>query len=132
MDGKKSLKDYAKEAKKRLKSNFWQDYKSKVTLESERAEEIGTTKSKVVEYYQSKVAVSIRGVKSEDEDFYKRVKTLIEKCGDVSDALGRLTDKEKFNSLSYEGKQRYMLELSEKYRKAKERYYNELQFEKTI
>ena len=128
----KTLKDYAKEAKKRLKSNFWQDFKSKVSVESERAEEIGTTKSKVVEYYQSKVAVSIRGVKTEDEEFYQRVKSLIDEYGDVCDALGRLTDKEKFNSLSYEGKQRYMLELSERYRKAKERYYSELQFEKTV
>jgi hypothetical protein len=132
MDGKKTLKDYAKEAKKRLKSNFWQDYKSKVTLESERAEEIGESKSKIVEYYQSKVAVSIRGVKSEDEEFYKRVKALIDTYGDVSDALGRLTDKDYFNSLSYDGKQKYMLELSKKYRIAKERYYSELKFEKTI
>ena len=132
MDGKKTLKDYAKEAKKRLKSNFWQDYKSKVTLESERAEEIGESKSKIVEYYQSKVAVSIRGVKSEDEEFYKRVKALIDTYGDVSDALGRLTDKDYFNSLSYDGRQKYMLELSTKYRIAKERYYSELKFEKTI
>ena len=132
MDGKKTLKDYAKEAKKRLKSNFWQDYKSKVTLESERAEEIGESKSKIVEYYQSKVAVSIRGVKSEDEEFYKRVKALIDTYGDVSDALGRLTDKELFNSLSYDGRQKYMLELSKKYRIAKERYYSELKFEKTL
>lgn len=132
MDGKKTLKDYAKEAKKRLKSNFWQDYKSKVTLESERAEEIGESKSKIVEYYQSKVAVSIRGVKSEDEEFYKRVKALIDTYGDVSDALGRLTDKDYFNSLSYDGRQKYMLELSKKYRIAKERYYSELKFEKTL
>ena len=132
MDGEKTLKDYAKEAKKRLKSNFWQDYKSKVTLESERAEEIGESKSKIVEYYQSKVAVSIRGVKSEDEEFYKRVKALIDTYGDVSDALGRLTDKDYFNSLSYDGRQKYMLELSKKYRIAKERYYSELKFEKTL
>ena len=132
MDGKKTLKDYAKEAKKRLKSNFWQDYKSKVTLESERAEEIGESKSKIVEYYQSKVAVSIRGVKSEDEEFYKKVKALIDTYGDVSDALGRLTDKDYFNSLSYDGRQKYMLELSKKYRIAKERYYSELKFEKTL
>ena len=52
--------------------------------------------------------------------------------GEVSDALGRLTDKEYFNSLSYEQKQRYTLELSAKYVKAKERYYKELQFEKTV
>ncbi len=132
MDSAKTLKDYAKEAKKRLKSSFWQEYKSKVKTESTKAEEIGANKSKVVEYYQSKAAVTIRGVNVEDEKFYQDVKSILIKYGDVSDALGRLTDKDKFNSLSYDAKQRYMLELSEKYRKAKERYYKELEFEKTV
>ena len=132
MDSAKTLKDYAKEAKKRLKSSFWQDYKSKVKVESSKAEEEGGNKSKVVEYYQSKAAVTIRGVNSEDEKFYQDVKSILIKYGDVSDALGRLTDKDKFNSLSYDAKQRYMLELSEKYRKAKERFYKEIQFEKTV
>ena len=132
MSGAKTLKDYAKEAKKRLKSNFWQDYKSKVITESIKAEETGASKSKVVEYYQSKVAVSIKGVKSEDDEFYQKVKNILDNYGDVSDAIGRLTDKEKFSTLSYDAKQRYLLELSEKYRKAKERYYKELEFEKTV
>ncbi len=132
MNSAKTLKDYAKEAKKRLKSSFWQEYKSKIQSESTKAEETGTNKSKVVEYYQSKVAVSIRGVKSEDEIFYQKVKSILDAHGDVSDALGRLTDKEKFAKLTYEQKQRYLLELSEKYRKAKERYFKEIEFEKTV
>ncbi len=132
MEGVKSLKDYAKEAKKRLKSSFWQEYKQKVEDESKRAEMDGTSKSKVVEYYQNKAKVSIRGVKTEDEEFYIKVKNILDVYGDVSDALGRLTDKEYYNSLSYEAKQRYMLELSNKYRLAKERYYKEKEYEKSI
>ncbi len=132
MEGVKSLKDYAKEAKKRLKSSFWQEYKQKVEDESKRAEIDGTSKSKVVEYYQNKAKVSIRGVKAEDEEFYLKVKNILDLYGDVSDALGRLTDKEYYKSLSYEAKQRYMLELSNKYRLAKERYYKEKEYEKSI
>lgn len=132
MEGVKSLKDYAKEAKKRLKSSFWQDYKQNLENESKRAEIDGTSKSKVVEYYQNKAKVSIRGVKTEDEEFYIKVKNILDVYGDVSDALGRLTDKEYFNLLTYDAKQRYMLELSNKYRVAKERYYKEKKFEKTI
>ncbi len=132
MEGVKSLKDYAKEAKKRLKSSFWQDYKQRVENESKRAEIDGTSKSKVVEYYQNKAKVSIRGVKTEDEEFYLKVKNILDFYGDVSDALGRLTDKEYYNSLSYDAKQRYMLELSNKYRLAKERYYREKQYEKSM
>lgn len=132
MDGNKSLKQYAKEAKKRLKSSFWQDYKSKIQTVIDKAEEDGTSKSKVVEYYQSKAAVTIRGIKTEDEDFYLKVRDLLLTVGDVSDAIGRLTDKEYFSTLSYDGKQRYLLELSNKYLKAKERFYKEVAFEKTV
>ena len=132
MDGNKSLKQYAKEAKKRLKTSFWQDYKRKIQSGIDKAEEDGVSKSKVVEYYQTQVKITISGVKSEDEDFYSRVKELLSTVGDVSDAIGRLTDKTLFNSLSYDGRQRYLLELSNKYLKAKERFYKELKFENTI
>ena len=132
MNGNKSLKQYAKEAKKRLKSSFWQDYKSNIQTGMDKAEEDGTSKSKVVEYYQSKAAVTIRGIKTEDEDFYLKVKNLLLTVGDVSDAIGRLTDKDYFSTLSYDGKQRYLLELSNKYLKAKERFYKEVAFEKTV
>lgn len=128
----KSLKVYAKEAKMRLKSSFWQNYKSKVDNEISIALADGVAVSKVKEYYQNKATVTIRGVESNDEAFYQKVKELLNTYGEVSDALGRLTDKEYYSTLSYEQKQRYNLELSNKYVKAKERYYKELQFEKTI
>lgn len=128
----KSLKEYAKDAKRRLKSSFWQDYKTKVNNEVTKAEELGESTSKVVEYYQSKVSITVKGVRADEEEFYLKVKNLLSIYGEVSDAIGRLTDKEYFNTLTYEQKQRYTLELSAKYVKAKERYYKELQFEKTV
>ena len=128
----KSLKEYAKDAKRRLKSSFWQDYKTKVNNEVTKAEKLGKSTSKVVEYYQSKVSITVKGVSADDEEFYLRVKNLLSTYGEVSDAIGRLTDKDYFNSLTYDQKQRYTLELSAKYIKAKERYYKELQFEKTV
>ena len=128
----KSLKTYAKEAKMRFKNSFWQDYKSKVDSEISVALADGVAVSKVKEYYQNKASVTIKGVKSDEEEFYLKVKNLLNEFGEVSDAIGRLTDKEYFSGLSYEQKQRYTLELSQKYIKAKERYYKELQFEKTM
>lgn len=128
----KSLKVYAKEAKKRLKSSFWQNYKNRIDNEISIALADGVSVSKVKEYYQTKATVTIRGIDSNDEPFYLKVKELLNTYGEVSDALGRLTDKEYYETLSYDQKQRYNLELSNKYVKAKERYYKELQFEKTI
>lgn len=128
----KTLKDYAKEAKRRMKSSFWQDYKEKVSNEMSKAEESGESSSKIALYYQNKASITVKGVKSDEEEFYQKVKNLLSTLGEVSDAIGRLTDKDYFNSLSYDQKQRYTLELSAKYVKAKERYYKELQFEKTV
>ena len=50
---------------------------------------------------------------------------LLDEEGEVSNAIGRLTDKEKFDAMSYTEKQRYTLTLSEKYLKAVERYKKE-------
>ena len=127
----KSIKDYAKEAKLRLKSKFWQNYKEKVSLEVENAENSGNMPSKVVEYYQNKATESIKGVDNLFEEFYLKVKEILLVEGEVSDIIGRLTDKEYFSTLSYEQKQKYTFNLSEKYLKAKNRFYNEIKFEKT-
>ena len=43
----------------------------------------------------------------------------------MSDALGRLTDRAYYDTLSYEERQRYTLKLSEKYLQALEKYRRE-------
>ncbi len=125
----KSLKQYAKEAKKRLKQGFWQKYRESLHEELKRAEEAGVSTSKVKEYYTMKVAEDIKNKRDGGEEFYLKVKKLLSTEGEVPDALGRLTDKEHFETLSYDEKQRYTLALSERYLKAVERYYKEKTFE---
>ena len=49
--------------------------------------------------------------------------------GEVSDAIGRLTDMEYYQTLTYEEKQRYNLTLSEKYLRALERFRRECEFD---
>ena len=130
-NGQKSLKSYAKDAKKRLKSNFWQEYKQNLNKKLSVLENISEgEKSRVYDYFQSKIASSVKGTTDNNaEEFYLKVKNLLNTYGEVGDAIGRLTDKEYFNTLNYEQKQRYFLDLSQKYLKAKERYYREKQFE---
>ena len=121
----KSLKQYCKEAKKRLKQGFWSEYKQNLDKELLRAEMNGISQSKVKEYYTCRISEDIKNTKDEFEEFYQKVKKLLDSEGEVSNAIGRLTDKEKFNSLSYDEKQRYTLNLSEKYLQAVERYKKE-------
>lgn len=121
----KSLKQYCKEAKKRLKGGFWQSYQKDLSENIERAEKAGISTSKVKQYYAERVIENIKNRDEEKEEFYQKVKKLLLEEGETPNAIGRLTDVEHFNSLSYEEKQRYTLSLSEKYLEAIERFRKE-------
>ncbi len=121
----KTFKQYCKEAKKRLKQGFWQKYHTELQTELVRAEQAGISVSKVKEYYNEKVSGTIRNGLKEEDEFYKKVQKILDEEGEISNALGRLTDKKYYLTLSYEEQQRYNLELSERYLKAVERYKKE-------
>ncbi len=125
----KTLKDYCKEAKKRLKTGFWEEHYKNLNEELARAKNHGVSPSKVKEYYSKKVSHNIRAVKPFEESFYQKVKSILDNEGEISNVIGVLTDRAYFDSLSYEEKQRYTLELSENYLKALERYKKEKAFE---
>ena len=88
-------------------------------------QQAGLSVTKVKEYYTERVTGNIRKGKDESEEFYLKVKNILDEEGEISNVLGRLTDKEVYLTLSYEEQQRYSLELSEKYLKAVERYKKE-------
>ena len=126
--GAKSFKSVAKEAKRRLKSGFWENCKDELSAELARARDAGVSESRACRYFTGKVSCTIRGG-GEDDAFYERVKEMLLTEGEVSDAIGRLTDRAYYNSLSYEDRQRYTLALSERYLKALERFRREREFE---
>lgn len=132
MEERKSLKEYCKEAKKRLKQGFWKTYHEDLKNELDRAEEIGVSASKVKEYYSERFNASIKNINNDEEEFYLKVKTLLDSEGEVSNAIGRLTDKAYFETLSYDEKQRYTMRLSERYVKAVERYNKEKEMFLTV
>ena len=58
----------------------------------------------------------------------EEIQEILDREGEVSNVIGLLTDKAYYQTLSYEEKQRYTLELSENYLKALERYKKEKAF----
>ena len=124
-ENQKTLKQYAKEAKMRLKNGFWQDYKKNLDEKINKAQEAGVAPSKVKEYYSFVVSENIKSRKDSEEEFYLKVKKILDEEGEISDAIGRLTDREEYDSLSYSEQQKYTLALSERYLKAVERYNRE-------
>lgn len=123
----RTVKTLAKEAKMRMKKGFWKQCEKELENERSRAKEHGINESKMERYFAEKVTTKIRG-ESPDE-FYLKVRDLLLSEGEVSDAIGRLTDREYYETLSYSDKQRYTLELSEKYLRALERFKREYEFE---
>ncbi len=117
------IKKIAKQAKRRLGTDFWRRCKEDVDLTAREAEKNGKNINKVKSQLYDKVKSVIRG--EEEDEFYLKVKKLLDEHGEVSDALGRLTDKKYYETLSYEERQRYTMELSGKYLAALEKYRKE-------
>ena len=117
----------ARAAKSRLKSNYWADCKKKIDENTNEAKKKGLNEAKVKTTLSRRVKNEIKGEKP--DEFYLKVKKLLDEEGEVSDAIGRLTDKEYYDTLSYEEKQRYSLEISGKYLQALKRYRKEKEME---
>ncbi len=124
----RSLKTLAKEAKRRMKKGFWQQQRRELESEREHAREQGINENKLDLYFLGKVEQRIKG--DSPDEFYLRVKKMLLEEGEVSDAIGRLTDREYYDTLSYAEKQRYNLDLSERYLRALERFKREYEFER--
>lgn len=117
------IKNVAKQAKSRLKTNFWQKCKDDIDKGTLQAKTLGLNENKVKDSLKMKVKSVISGEKQ--DEFYLKVKKILDEEGEVYDIIGRLTDKQYFATLNYEEKQRYTLELSGKYLRALEKYKKE-------
>ena len=89
-NGINTLKEEARKAKLRLKKGFWTDCKEDMGQRMQQAREQGVNESKAGRYFAEQVTKQIAGVK--EDDFYLRVKEMLLAEGEVSDAIGRLTD----------------------------------------
>lgn len=122
----KTLKELAKEAKNRIRSGFWAERKEDLEYNIAIAKENGISERRAGKFTTDKISASLKNEK--EDGFYLQVKRLLDEEGEVSDAIGRLTDREYYETLSFEEKQRYNLSLSERYLKALKRYREESEF----
>ena len=117
-----NIKLLAKDAKKRLKSGFWEEHKDKIVQIKDKARSEGVETSNIIKYYQTRVILNVKAKDDDSELFYTKVKAILDSVGEVSDIIGRLIDQEIYISLPYESKQKYVMELSGRYRVALNRY----------
>ena len=124
----KSFRTIARQAKCRIKENFWESYRVERAEKQKIAEAKGWSRQETQQYLAQEIQRRVGGEEQFDP-FYEQVKALLLKEGEVSDAIGRLTDRTVYDTLSYTEKQRYTLELSEKYLRALEKFRAECEFE---
>lgn len=121
-----TLKEYAKEAKMRMKSGFWDDVKARRQTDVEVAAKQGKNSDLVLGGYREVLKRKIFDVESkEDERLYKKVCELLSQNRVVINPIGELADKAKMKNMTDSEKQHYIFELSKKFRQMKERYYRE-------
>ncbi len=126
-DQKRTLRSLARSAKSRIKSGFWKECSKDVQEKLERARRQGINETRAGRFLMERVSASLNG--DPEDEFYKKVKRILLEEGEISNAIGRLTDQAYYQTLSYEEKQRYNLSLSEKYLRALERFRKECEFD---
>ena len=118
------LKKRALLAKQRLKMGYWQRLERERREMEERAF-IG--ERNISELQRAKLRRDIMLVTDEprakkEERLYEKVCNILDKDSDTLSPIGQLIDKEEYQRLDEGGRQKYILELSEKFRELSRRY----------
>lgn len=124
------LKKRALLAKKRMKMGYWQQLQKEreELLEEVGASEIGQHKISEVQrarYIRDNNKSINNNQTIRDEMLYKKVKNMLDEDEYTLNPIGQLMDKNIYNKLDEQNKQRYVLELSNKYHELRDRYYRE-------
>lgn len=121
-----TFKEYAKRAKQRMKSGFWEQAKQELATEKQVATTQGLNVRKVGEEQHRRLQQRIYDYEGflEEQEFYKRVEAILDSDETVSNPIMRLADQDYMSTLSPSEKQAYISRLASRYRQAVERYRN--------
>ncbi len=119
-----SFKDYARQAKERMKNGFWLQAKQEMQHEREVAATLGLNQTKISEEHRRKLQRKIYDYDGfcEEEEFYAKVVDLLSQNEVVSNPIMRLADSKYMQTLSPQEKQTYISKLAARYRAAVEKY----------
>ncbi len=117
----KQFKTLAKEAVSRMKHGFWEDMlckKQSGELEKDAGEISLQNKIEI-----KKTVISKTSMCDDEIYFEKQVYALLEE--DELSPIGKLMDKEKYQNMTMEERGRYVLSISNRFLKVKEKYESE-------
>ena len=120
-----TFKEYAKRAKERMKSGFWEQAKLNIETEKQVAATLGLNTRKVGEEERRKLQRQIYDYNGfcEEQEFYAKVEEMLESNELVSNPIMRLADQEYMAELTPSERQSYISKIAAKYREAVEKYH---------
>lgn len=126
-NGGRTIKHYAKEAKKRMREGFWDEYRDY----RDNLKRVALSEGKSIEsslaHHKQLTAQRIYDYENyiNDEAFYKKVCAIMESTEIITNPIILLADKDKLETLEPNALQAYLLSVSNRYEKMRTRYYKE-------
>ena len=119
-----TFKEYAKRAKERMKSGFWEQARQNIQTEKQVAATLGLNTRKVSEEEHRKLQRQIYDYDGfcEEQEFYAKVEQMLDSNEIVSNPIMRLADRDYMETLSPAERQSYISKIATKYREAVEKY----------
>ena len=109
-------------AKQRLKMGYFDSLKHENRQDDDQ---IGNTPITEYSMRVSRLAEVAASSSAADEKMYRKVCDILDSSEITLNPIGQLIERDVYDGLDATGKQRYVLELSEKFRELQERYYRE-------
>jgi len=121
-----SIKSFAKKAKHRLGSGFWNDIRIERANNMLNANE---NAQHIKELYAKRLmhALYFQNESAEDTQLYRKVCKLLSKEEFYINPIGQLIDHKTFDNLDDSSKQTYIIKLTDKYNEMRLRYERERQ-----
>ena len=119
-----TFKEYAKRAKERMKSGFWEQARLNIQTEKQVAATLGLNTRKVGEEERRKLERQIYDYDGfcEEQEFYAKVEEMLNSCELVSNPIMRLADQDYMSKLTPAERQSYISKIATKYREAVDKY----------
>ncbi|MDE6200975.1 MAG: hypothetical protein K2M47_03750 [Clostridiales bacterium] len=109
-------------AKQRLKMGYFDSLRHEKQQDEEQ-----TGTAPIAEYSMrvNRLAEVAASTTAAEEKMYRKVCDILDSSEIALNPIGQLIERDVYDGLDATGKQRYVLELSEKFRELQERYYRE-------
>lgn len=108
-------------AKQRLKMGYFDSLRH----EQQQGESTQEDNPTIAKYATRQRRAEVAASSSADEKMYRKVCDILDSSEVTLNPIGQLIERDVYDGLDATGKQRYVLELSEKFRELQARYYRE-------